>query len=353
MAIKEKKLVVAFIDWVIPKNKVQIDAIHQLGHLAAFFVNNYNQSAASYFREGDFYVPLETNFLKRLKQIFLFLKIKRNVIHHLEVYPGGRFSFIYILLSKVFGIRTICVERGDLHYYNPNGYGLFVRISMWVCYKYADVIWYREPYMAGLLKKIRVREIFFIHNAIHRSNITPRTKTIDFLWVNRLTPERKSEWFIDILNKKEFHSSSSVLAGVLENTLYNKQQDYVLHNKPPSLQVLDYVTNPNDLYASAKFFVLPADFVFANNALLESMSLGVVPLIARQEGSEIIVDDGLNGFIFDYDKESLEEAMLIAMKMPEDQYKLMSDAAVEKVREVFSVEKFTSQLAELYKKMEE
>lgn len=353
MIKEEKKLIVAFIDWVIPKNKVQIDAIHDLGFMAAFFVNKYNLSSASYFRDGDIYLPLETNVIKRFKQIFLFLNKKKSVIHHLEVYPAGKFSFVYILLSKLFGIHTICVERGDLLYFKPRGYSLFTRISMWFCYKYADVIWYREPYMAGLLKRIGVKDIFFLHNSVKAQTFSAEPRNIDFLWVNRLIPERKSDWFVDILQKKEFQFSRNVLAGILENTLYNIQQDYVLHNKPSNLQVLDYVANPNKLYASARFFILPAEIIFANNALLESMSLGVVPLIARQEGSDIIVDHGLNGLIFDYDKDSFEETMLIAMKMPEDQYKLMSNAAVKKVREVFSVEKFTSQLAELYKKMED
>jgi hypothetical protein len=93
--------------------------------------------------------------------IISYFKKNQAELHHLEVYPGGRFSFVYVLLSWYFGVPCICAERGDLLYFKKGGYDLFTRISMWICYKLSDIVWYREPYMLALLEKINVRNVFF------------------------------------------------------------------------------------------------------------------------------------------------------------------------------------------------
>lgn len=355
--VGDKKRIAIFIDWVLPKNKVQIDAMHKLGHSLSFFVGKYNESSSSYLLADDEHILLKEGFFSRLQMIISYLKKNRDDLHHVEVYPGGRFSFVYVLLSWYFGVPCICVERGDLLYFKKGGYSILTRISMWICYKISDMVWYREPYMLSLLEKMNVRNVFFLHNAIEKRNKQAHNlgehlpKEIDFLWVNRIIPERRSDWFTNILSGHNFKESRNVLAGLLDNSAYGEMQESLLKSSPSNLTVLNFVSDPSELYKKARFFVLPADVVFANNALLEAMSYGVVPLISRQPGSELIVDEGVNGFIFEYDQESFEEAMLKAFNLSNEEYIRMSLAAIERINVLFSSDNYCNELQKMYMKL--
>jgi glycosyltransferase involved in cell wall biosynthesis len=214
--------------------------------------------------------------------------------------------------------------------------------------------------MESILKRMNIKRLFFIHNAVE-TRIKKNTgnqplpigrKKIDFLWVNRLIPERMSGWFVDILKTSHFRHTQNIMAGVMKETLYNEVQDYVIANKPPNLRLLDFVSDPSELYKEAKFFVLPAKVVFANNALLEAMSAGVVPVIVNSPGSELIVKDGINGIVAGFSNEEFQTAMLKAINMSEADYKLMSEAAIAHIRNVFSSDIYKKKLRELYSQIE-
>ena len=352
MNSNNKNLIVAFIDRVAPKNRLQIDVIHHLGYCAMFFSNQYIKHAETYFSKNDIYEQLLPSFFLRLKQVFTLFKKHASNIHHAEIYPGGRYSFIYLILAKFFKISVICVERGDLLYYKKGGYDFFTRFSMWVCYRFSTIVWYREPYMKPILDTIGVKKSLFIHNAVaeidNQSIKKFQEKDIHFLWLNRLIPERESGWFIDILNKSIFNETNNILAGLLNNTLYSKDQEYVIKNAPTNLQLLYFVDNPSFLFNRAKFFVLPAKIVFANNSLLEAMSFGVVPIITKGSGYELIVEEGVNGIIANNNRESFEYAMKRAMEMKCEEYEQMSFAATMFIKENFSTKKYLNDLNNLY-----
>ncbi|MBU1761263.1 MAG: glycosyltransferase [Bacteroidetes bacterium] len=166
--------------------------------------------------------------------------------------------------------------------------------------------------------------------------------------MNRIIPERRSDWFVHILSKEYFKKSKNILAGILEESTYNQMQESILKNALDNLSVLKFISDPSQKYKKAKFFVLPADIIFANNSLLEAMSYGVVPLVAKQPGTEMIVEDGVNGFVFDYNEESFERAMRKAMETPDEIYISMSLAAQNQIRTHFSFDGYLGNLSKLY-----
>ncbi len=356
MKVGSGKRIVVFIDWVLPKNKMQIKVMQDLGYSIIFFVNKYNPATSDYFRKNDEHLALEEGFFRRLLMIWHFFSQNKSTLHHAEIYPGGRFSFIYLLISKYFGIPTVCVERGDLLYYKAGGYGILTRLSMWVCYKLSNVVWYREPYMRSMLEKIGVRNIYFLHNAVDLSpgsNVIDidREKTVDFLWVNRIIPERRSDWFVNILDTAYFKHTSNLLVGILESSAFPDMQDFVKRASLPNLKVANFVSDPAEFYVKASFFVLPAEIVFANNALLEAMSYGVIPIIARQAGSELLVEDGVSGLIFDYNEQSFRDAMVRALALSREDRRLMSQAALGRVSSHFASGTYREGLSKLYEQI--
>lgn len=57
------------------------------------------------------------------------------------------------------------------------------------------------------------------------------------------------------------------------------------------IQILGFVNNSEELLKKSKLFIFPANIVFCNNALLEAMSFGCVPVVANGEGAYRIVND--------------------------------------------------------------
>lgn len=349
-----KNKIAIFIDTVAHKNQLQAEAIYKYGYEPNFFVSKYNNRAESFIQMPGEQIVLADTFRERYKQVSAWFKKNRNSIHHIEVYPGGRFSFIYILLAKLNGVPSVCVERGDLLYYNRNGYGMTVRVSMWICYKMSDIVWYREPYMKSILEKLN-RKLFFLHNAVRMpqpGNNDGLNKDVTFLWLNRIIPQRRYDWFVDILSDPRLANCTNLMVGLDGKSLFKKEQEYVLKNKPANLELAEYTADPVSFYKRSKFFVLPAEVVFANNALLEAMSYGVVPLISNKAGSALIVENGIDGFICKHSKEDFEATMLKAFDLSDEEYNQMSTAAAEKMREKFSEEKYQEAIKELYHRLD-
>ena len=344
-----KNKILIFIDTIAPKNKLQLDSIYKMNMEPFCFITFKKENTDYYFKQSGGQTILKSGFIARFKEIYSFLKKYKKDIHHIEVYPGGRFSFIYLFLAKWFSLKTICAERGDLLYFRKKDYHPLVKFSMYCCYRFADVIWYREIYMKSELEKITKKPLFFLHNAIHIPEIIEENrKEIDFLWLNRVIPERKARWFLNILNKPPFKLTNNFLVGIEEGTVFTEDVKWVKENVPENLQLRAYSKTPQDYFKAARFFVLPADVVFANHGLLEAMSYGVVPLISRQLGSDLIVDDKLNGFIFEHSEEAMEATMHMALQLSPEAYKKLAFQSRNKMKQEFSLEKYEAGLKKLY-----
>src|SRR6476620_5693939 len=95
-----KSKVVIFIDQVAAKNKLQVSILQQAGFEPVFFVTHQRVGAEQMLAKAGSQALLATGFFNRCRQLYTYLSANRGRIHHLEIYPGGRFSFIYLLLGK-------------------------------------------------------------------------------------------------------------------------------------------------------------------------------------------------------------------------------------------------------------
>ena len=338
-----KGYIYILIDIFLKKNELQHDILIQNGFIPIWLQCNYNEAKENNSQKIILSNSIFTRSIFLLKEL---IKNKKN-IHHVEIYPGGRFAFIFSIICKLLSLKIICAERGDLLYFHKNGYSFLTRLSMYFTYKMADVVWYRELYMEEKLKSINVKQQYFFHNVTSYPDYKKSQKgEYDFIWVNRLIKERYSNWFIDALNNPIFIYTKNILLGVQNE---NEQSKYVNEYKTPNLEVFSY-TNPKTYYENASFFVLPAKVVFANNSLLEAMSYGVIPIVSKAEGADLIVKDGINGFVFE-NYEGFLDCMIKAHNLSEIDYLRLSNNARETIKNDFSVEYYTDNLLKLYKSL--
>ena len=342
------KVLVLGIDTFKHKNIYQVKCLNNHNYIAHVFTNDSLGNSAHIFNSGNKLYILEKTFFKRFSQIYFFVKKYKKTINHVEIYPTGRFSFIYLLIAKLFKIKSIIVERGGICLYDKSD--ILTKFSMRICYRFSDIVWYREIYDQFDIKKKLIgwgsKQLFFLPNAAPDVKFYSRNKSNEFvfLWANRFLKERKTNWVVDFVN--ESRDSKSIMLGIMGN---NDEEKYALENQSEYLQVLEY-QDPKPYFFKSKFFVFPSDVVFLNNALLEAMAHGLVPLISNVKLSKLIIDNGINGFIFDHNFESFKKAMKKALALSEGEYLKMSNNAIKKVKDSFSFDAWSNQYIKLIEK---
>jgi glycosyltransferase involved in cell wall biosynthesis len=339
-----KHTILIFIDEFRGKNKVQYDIMRASG-----FTTHWFQTSTKLQPEIDTIHILQPSFMARLMQVFSFMSKHRSTIHHIELYPGGRFAVFYLFIAKLFRIPVLCCERGDIYYYHHKKYDRVTRLSQYLIYRFADYMWLRELFAADYLTEMGIRRpYFFIHNVVplppenQVSDIAARD--IDFLWVNSLKSFRKVSWFVEALTRPSFIHTRNVLLGLTDD---GPQGEYAFVEKLPNLEVHDFIP-PAVYFRRAKFFVMPASLVYLNHALLEAMSYGVVPIITEADGASLIIEHNVDGFITKFDQEAFIQGMENAMQLTPEQYQIYAANARKKIVTDYSADYYNNAIREMY-----
>ena len=346
-----QKVLILGIDCLRKKNHHQLVSMGKDYHFVVLQTNPAMDPIPDELTATNQIVMAEKTAFKRLIQVITLVKENRHHTNHAEIYPGGRFSFIYLLVCRAYGLKTITVERGDILAYSHSS--IITKISLSICYKYADLIWYREYYMKEILEKMGCKNLVFIPNAVPIPDIShAQKKQYDLLWVNRLIPERKSEWILETMQKVQFSQVTSAIVGLLhhpKSPCYPLEKALIDHH-PKTMRLFGF-TDPSEFYKKSKFFILPSDLVFANYSLLEAMSYGLVPIVSEVSGTNQLVQNNKNGLTFTHTKEGFEAAVKTAINLTEAQYNDLSNAARKTIMTKFSIDSYQEKLKKMYQEI--
>lgn len=335
-------IIILGIDTISKKNTYQLNACNNFGYKVTVFSNDRLKKSSDYLSLPNVFIKLEETFSARFFQVYRYLKANKTSIHHVELYPGGRFIYVYFILVFWLRLKSIVVERGELVFWNKRT--SLQKFFVKYLYRFPNFVWYREPYMLKILDKMKVKHKKFVHNCCDLPNQmnTNNTKNIDFLWVNRLMIERKVEWVFQYLANHE--NFNTTIIGNLNDD--QRVKDFFATNSTSKIKVEKYLS-PESYFQRARFFLLPSDIVFANNALLEAMSYGLVPLVSKVSGAELIIDHLVSGYIFEHNYKGFTEAIDWAMNLSETHYEEFSKAAQDKIKRDFSFQRYQTQYKEM------
>lgn len=105
------------------------------------------------------------------------------------------------------------------------------------------------------------------------------------------------------------------------------------------------------LASDIDIFLMPSKSEGFGIALIEAMSMGVVPIVSRIEGvTDWIVEDGVSGFVVDRNEKSFVEKAVYLIENPEKRV-AMARQARQRVAEMFTVEIVSKSYAELLEKI--
>lgn len=266
--------------------------------------------------------------------------------HNVELYLTGYMALPYALLAKITGRNLIVILRG-LEFKSHRTtwyYALILKMS--------DLIIAKEFYLnEGAVRLKLGHKTHMLHNCVPCvSDVVPSyaDRTIDLLFLNTPRRMRHVLFLVDVIAKLlERNPGMKVTIagfGVLDEKYNSIELDYqreVLH-KVEALELKDkielkgFVRNAPELMSASKVFILPADVIYCNYALLEAMSCGCVPVVADGEGARLLVEDGVGGFVRTLSVPAFVDAVERALQ-PE-MWERCSGNARRKIDEEYSIE---------------
>lgn len=339
------QIICIFIDVFLDKNRIQEQILHELNYEPYWFQTNYRQGAP----QDERHFAITKKIISRYWFYLKFLIKHYTSIHHAEVYTGGRLVIFTILLLRLFRIKVICVERGEIFHYSSTRKTWLSALSWRLCYNLSHIIWYKEVYMKEILQQIapKKRKVF-IHNAVYLPESKSYTgeKDIQFLWVNRMLQERHPEWFSNALKEEALQKVNGVMLGFNSDPHGALQIEEYISSLAPNMKPYLY-QNPSTFYPRARFFVLPAKMVFGNHALMEAMSYGLVPIVLESPGVELMVKHHVNGFICQ-DYKTFVQCLTQAYYLDENSYLQMSEYNKQIIRNEYSYDYLFSKIKYLY-----
>lgn len=269
-------------------------------------------------------VIASNNLLKRWSSLFLLFLKKRP--RSIELYLSQRpwHLLYYYFLARIFGANVIIWCRGELRNYNIHH--PLRRFANKFLLKHADNILIKELYMKDILVKAEIyrsKNTLFFPNAIPIGDLRNeyRTKSNKVLFLNSFKSFRNIELIIEaaeILHLKYPELRYELVGSTLENKGYSpSKEDYeVMLRNMVSKKKLDSIvkfypfsSDRFKYFDDALVFILPCDIVFCNYTLLEAMSQKIPAIVGNAKGSDLIVDDGLTGFIVEREPASIANAI--------------------------------------------
>lgn len=295
--------------------------------------------------------------IERFKNLVQFFKLIRTTRpSHIEFYHHLYDPWLIIgqlVIAKIFNlpIMTICTG-GEIRKWEAHN--RLKRFSIRLSFLFSRVVILKEVYMKDYVIKHRignVKKCQLLNNAmLVGSEPSYIRNKPNVLFLNRFNPYRNVELIIKaaklVLNQRP--NTQFLLVGKLGYSTENTYQEIILDLKlQDSVKLLPFTTDPHSYYDNASIFLLPADVVFCNNALLEAMERGVPPIVSDVDGAELIVEHCVSGLIVPRDHEELAKAILLLLEDEELRVKL-GRGARKKIEQDFNEKQRAESLLTIY-----
>lgn len=363
-----KKLLIVGLPFFPHKYQYLLDSYKDIGVNAKVLLNADSNNNDSSITEEFYYAG--TNKFKRVYTYLTVLYKFRP--KNIDCYDYSILSIFYILVARLLGVNVrFWLIGGELvgDKQDANNNSLFLRLIInakmhlsRLCLVFANTIYAKEHHHIRTIKDINPKfldKIEKIYNCVPVSEINPalvNKERKSFLYANAVIEGRHVMSLVqalaDLRDNHVDYSAAIYGFNSISNNVYAprgtpySEKTLKLYNElklNDFVDVYGFVKNIKDIMKDYKFFILPADVILANYALLEAMSFGLVPIIYPGDGYEVIIEDGVNGIVAtDFD---LAKAMMRALSLSQTEYVKMSDAAHLKIKKDFSLDLWKEKLS--------
>lgn len=233
---------------------------------------------------------------------FIIILIRRNPVYVELYFEGlGINQLFYVGLSRLNRSLTISILRGELYNFEKRKKTRNrIRLTIW---KLSDFIFYREIYMKNYFDSLNIadKKVYFDPNRVPvKDHCDFNRGAKNVLFLNGIKTWRRIDLFVEAipLVLEKVPGATFTIVGCRSD----EELEYVNslaqnHKVSHHLTIYPWASQPAHYYESASIFVLPADLIFCNFSLIESMERGVPAIVANVEDADKIVQHGKNGYL--------------------------------------------------------
>jgi len=234
-----------------------------------------------------------------------------------------------VLYARARGVPVVVVCRGELYPPDFDVQSRLTRSALIRILRLSNLIVYKETYMPALLDRFAPGvDRFAWTNAIPVRPAGPVEREGNHvLFLNFFKPWRNLEVIVraaprvaERVPDVQFHlvGSSSELAGT--SGFFSGLHEYE-HGVARlveelgvggTVRIYPFSAEVEEHYARARVYLLPADQVYCNYALLEAMERSIPPVVTADVDADarLIVQDGVNGCVVPLDPAALADAVV-------------------------------------------
>lgn len=283
----------------------------------------------------------------------LFSKVSSKDIVHAELYSDYHMvaSLGYFLIMRLKGIPVVLWCRGELSLWSS--FAWWQRLYFHIVIPNAHLVVLKETYMRKTLESARVRtrdNLLALHNTVPLPSYSPKpfsSAKLSLLFLNMFKPWRHVMFCVDIaaeLKRRGFDFSMKIVG---EKEIQDGSRELVeeaqrlraaiaRHQLEGYVTVLPFSDTPVKYYHEADVFLLPADLIYCNYALLESMSHGVIPIVNEADTDyREILEIGISGYAFPLKSEEWAD-QIVLLSQNRDTARTVSRNARRRIEEEFS-----------------
>jgi len=272
---------------------------------------------------------------------------------HVHLFPADLFvAMVSLFLPK----RVVYVFSEHSVFNRRRSKVIFKLVDGFTYSRYRKIVCVSSLVQESLHKWIKntKNKTVVIKNAIPvRELVRDKEKIYDLLFVGRLEKAKGVDILLTAVqiigeNYKRDLRVAIVGGGSLEKDMESLAKDLKVSTTVEFLGVRNDVAN---LMKKSKIFVLPSRWEGLPMVLLEAMANGIPVVSTPVGGIPEVIEEGKDGILVPPENpEALAKAIKLLLDSPELQ-KRMAQNAYGKVKEKYSITKYTIDLLDLYKKL--
>lgn len=198
----------------------------------------------------------------------------------------------------------------------------------------------------------------FLHNITNEElpELAPikEMNCLKLLYIGVIEPRRNSLFMLDILNELKIKGENFklIMIGRYKNEAYKTVFNARVHELGLSDNIY-YIPRVEQkflskVYANTDIFLLPTIYDIYGMVLLESMYFGMPTITSVNGGSNMMIEDGTNGFIISKFEAKVWAEKVIELSNDKAYCKRIGDAAHKTIVEKFTWDKLATQFINIY-----
>lgn len=198
----------------------------------------------------------------------------------------------------------------------------------------------------------------FLHNITNEElpELAPikEMNCLKLLYVGVIEPRRNSLFMLDILNELKMKGVNYklIMIGRYKNETYKNVFNARVHELGLSDNIY-YIPRVEQkflskVYANTDIFLLPTIYDIYGMVLLESMYFGIPTVTSINGGSDMMIENGINGFIIPKFEAKVWAEKVIELSNDKEYCKKIGEAAHKTIVEKFTWDRLASQFINIY-----